>query len=350
MDFEEKIKMFQDVFAPKPKEKILFLIDIPHDTIQDNEAWKDRRIMAQEWYTIFKELGLNTGFSVNWLEYQATGVHNSPIPAEILNTVQKANLAIAMTEYSATSSLLPLCKIPGTITRCASMPGVERRMEKTAFTADYKQVKKIATTIAQMLNDAKGAEILFSTGDKLYVDLRNRIAHADTGDCTQTGQTINFPSGEACKVPYEATDNEININGASETKGHLPVNVNGDILKCVVKNNRIIDIIGQSTKADEMRRFLLENPTRRNLAELGVGCNPKAVITGNVLEDEKVGLHIAYGMSTHLGGKVQSDMHYDICYAKGCPVEGTSMVLLNTDNTKTQIIRKAILRYDLLKN
>jgi len=51
-----------------------------------------------------------------------------------------------------------------------------------------------------------------------------------------------------------------------------------------------------------MRIFFAENDTRRNIAELGIGCNPKAVITGNILEDEKVGLHIAYGMSSHLGG------------------------------------------------
>ncbi len=92
-----------------------------------------------------------------------------------------------------------------------------------------------------------------------------------------------------------------------------------------------------------------ENDTRRNIAELGIGCNPKAVVTGNVLEDEKVGLHIAYGMSTHLGGKVKSDVHSDICYSKGCPVEGTTVNLINGDGSKTEIIRNATLRYNLLR-
>lgn len=349
MKHEEKIKMFKDVFAPKSGEKVLFLVDLPHDHIIDNIAWEDRRTLAHEWYMIFTEMGAKIGFSVKIQEYEATGMSNSTIPNEIINIVRKSNLVIAMTEYSASASLITVCYSENSITRCASMPGVERRMEETAFKADYQQVKKYATTIAKMLNDAIGAEIVFSTGDVLYIDLRNRVGDADTGDCTQTGQFINFPSGEACIVPYEAEKDEIDKFGKSKTQGILPVNFNGELMKYVVKNNRIVDILGDGKKVEEMRIFYAENDTRRNIAELGFGCNPKAVVTGNVLEDEKVGLHIAYGMSTHLGGKVKSDVHDDICYSKGCPVEGSTVNLINEDGSKTEIIRNAMLRYNLLR-
>ena len=89
-------------------------------------------------------------------------------------------------------------------------------------------------------------------------------------------------------------------------------------------------------------RLLIENNTRRNIAELGIGCNPQAVVTGNPLEDEKVGLHIAYGMSTHLGGKIKSDMHYDIIHAKGCPTEGITLTLINKNGTKTELIQNSM--------
>jgi len=346
---EEKIKMLKDVFAPKPGEKVLFLVDVPHDHIMDNTAWKERRTLAQEWYTTFAEMGAKIGFSVNVLEYEATGMPNSTIPNEIINMVRKSNLVIAMTEYSASSSLISVCHSKDSITRCASMPGVERRMEETAFTADYQQVKKYAICIAKMLNDSEGAEIVFSTGDTLSIDLRNRIGNADTGDCTQPGQFINFPSGEACKVPYEAEKDEIDEFGKSKTQGILPVRSHGELMKYVIEENKIVDIIGNGKKADEMRIFYAGNDTRRNIAELGIGCNPKAVVTGNVLEDEKVGLHIAYGMSTHLGGKVKSDVHDDICYSKGCPVEGTTVHFIDRDGSKTEIIRHAKLRYDILR-
>lgn len=346
---EEKIKMFKDVFAPKVGEKVLFLTDIPHRNLEDNDKWADRRKMAKEWYQTFEEMGNETGFSVSWMEYKATGMHNTPIPEEVIEAVRKSDLVIAMTEFSGTSSILPICRAEGSTTRGASMPGVERRMENTAFKANYQDVKKYAIAIEKMLNKAVGAEVLFSTGDSLYIDLRNRIAHADTGDCTEFGQGINFPSGEAYKAPYEAATDEVEEFGKSKTEGIMPVKYDSELVKYIIKSNKIVEIIGEGEKADEMRGFFEEDDTRRNIAELGIGCNPKAVVTGNILEDEKVGLHIAYGMSSHLGGKVKSDMHQDIVYVKGCPVEGITLALINADGSKTELIQNAELRYDILK-
>jgi len=349
MKQEEKIKMFNDVFAPQNGEKVLFLIDQPHDEIIDNNIWKDRREMVKDWINTFKILGTEKGFTVNKLEYKATGVHNSPIPQEVIDNVKKSNLVIAMTEFSATSTLFPLCKSENSNTRCTSMPGVERRMEETAFKADYVEVKRYSHAIEKMLNKTIGAEVLFSTGDKLYIDLRNRVAKSDAGDCTKIGQTINFPSGEGCKPPYEAASDEIDEFGESKTEGIMPVGYSEGIIKFVIKNNKITEVIGDIKKAEEMRKFFEKDETHRNIAELGIGCNPKAVVTGNILEDEKVGgLHIAYGMSSFLGGKIKSDMHQDICYPKGSSVEAKTLTLINIDGSKTELIKDSNLRYEIL--
>ena len=349
MNHEEKIHLFQTVFAPKTGDHVLFLVDIPHHQLTDTPTWKNRRAMAMDWFTIFTEIGATTGFTVHLKEYPATGLPNTPLPEEILHVAKTATLVIAITEYSASSSLIPLCFSKNSQTRCASMPGVERRMEETALRADYAMVKHNATKLAQLLNDAVTAKILFSTSDTLSVDLRHRIAKADTGECTTPGQFINFPSGEACKVPYEAAPDEITIHGKSTTEGTWPVHLKGEPMQWNVKNNQITNIIGNGPQAAEMRQFFKENETRRNLAEFGIGCNPQAVITGNVLEDEKVGLHLAYGMSTHLGGKIKSDTHNDLCYVKGCPVEATSVILHNNDDSHLEIIRDAKLQYELLR-
>ena len=162
-------------------------------------------------------MGGKLGFSVEMLKYNATGLHNTLLSEDILTSARNSDLVIAMTEYSASSSLFNLSNEKNPRVRCASMPTVEKRMEETAFEADYKQVQSYAASIEKILEKANAAEVNFSTGDKLHVDLRNRTAKKEAGDCTKPGQCINFPSGEAWKVPYEAAPDEIDEFGESKT-------------------------------------------------------------------------------------------------------------------------------------
>ena len=55
-------------------------------------------------------------------------------------------------------------------------------------------------------------------------------------------------------------------------------------------------------------------PLARTIAELGIGTNENAEITGNVLEDEKVlgTAHIAFGASAGIGGTVTVPVHLDV--------------------------------------
>jgi hypothetical protein len=168
-------------------------------------------------------LGKERKFFVDLMEYPATGGHGAPIPQKILKLIKEYNLILAMTEYSASSSIGPLCNAPHSKLRCASMPGVEPRMEETAFMADYSLVKKYANGLTALLNKSSGANILFSTGDSLYIDLRNRLAEADDGDCRSSGTFINFPSGESYKSPYEGTLEERAEFGKSKTEGVMPL-------------------------------------------------------------------------------------------------------------------------------
>ena len=50
-----------------------------------------------------------------------------------------------------------------------------------------------------------------------------------------------------------------------------------------------------------------------NVAELGIGTNEKAILTGEVLEDEKIlgTAHVAFGASAAIGGTVQVPVHLD---------------------------------------
>jgi hypothetical protein len=93
---------------------------------------------------------------------------------------------------------------------------------------------------------------------------------------------------------------------------------------------------------------------RRSLAELGLGCNDMAVVTGNILEDEKVmGVHLAAGLNDHIGGTVGVDdfispadaRHQDVVYPFGSDIEVISLVIEYKDGVSEAIIQNG--RYTL---
>jgi aminopeptidase len=349
-------KLLVDVFDPLPGDRVLVLVDIPAGVFADNPAWADRRRMAAEWWAACQQLGAKRGFEVYpLLSYPATGAHSAPLPeygemdgqtVRLEEILAKTSLALALTEYSATAPLVQFtARYPGL--RAASMPMISRGMQQTALAADYGRVAERVQILAARLDRAQGAVVQFSTGQQLYVDLRHRHALADDGQlhADKVGErVINLPGGEAYIAPYEG---EI-AGDPSRTEGAIPILSNGVVVVVQVKENRVVDVEGDSPGAAALRAWFAVDPARCNIAELGLGANDRAVVTGNVLEDEKVfGMHLANGRSEHIGGTVGPDdfqdpaniVHRDIVYAKGGAIEVTSLVLEYEDGSAEQILR-----------
>jgi len=348
-------KLIVDVFDPQPEEKVLVMTDLPHGDLEDYAAWSDRRVMAEEWQAAFKALEGELGIIVSpLLTYEATGAHSGPLPAEgqmdgqsvrLEELLGETNIVVALTEYSATAHLAEYTqRFPDL--RVASMPMVSRSMEQTALAADYAEVARKARLLEAKLDSAEGARVEFSTEDEMYFDLRYREAHADDGQLhadKEGERVINLPSGEAYIAPYEGERE----GDPSQTAGSLPLMLEGELVVGRVQENRIVEVIGDGPQAEDMQGFFSLDEALRNIAELGLGCNESAVVTGNVLEDEKVmGMHWAFGLSEHLGGTVGVDdfsdpglaQHRDWVYPQGGAIEIASLVLEYEDGSSEELI------------
>ncbi len=352
-----------DVFAPQPGETVLIMMDLPHGQRDDHASWIERRAMAEEWREAFVELADELQITVQpVLTYMATGAHNGPLPPSAESDGQEvsfdeimagANIVVAMTEFSATAPLFGFTnKYPKL--RVASMPGVMPRMMDTALAADYALVAERCQLLADRLDRATAANLTFSTGHRLFIDLRNRKAGLDDGRLhpgKRGERVINLPSGEAYIAPYEG---EL-PNQPSETSGQVPVPTNGDSFVIFhIEENRVVAVEGDGPEAEDIRHDFSVDDGRRNLAELGLGCNDMAVVTGNILEDEKVmGVHLAAGLSDHIGGTVGVDdfkspadaSHQDVVYPFGADIEVISLVFEYEDEVSETIIQNG--RYTL---
>jgi hypothetical protein len=334
---------------------VLFLIDEPHEDLPDNESWASRRMMAEDWHAALTDLGQEMGFSVYpMLVYPATGAHNGPLPSvgmmegvEVVleDVLEDKTILLAMTEYSATAPLIKLTE-KYNLLRVASMPMISRSMEQTALAADHTEIARKGRILADKLDKAIGAKLIFSTGHEFYIDLRYRSAELDGGRVHpgQSGiRVINLPTGEAYIAPYEGE-----VPGVpSLTAGTIPLPCGEQVVIVEVFANRVVDVIGEQHCIGDLQEFFDLDETRRNIAELGLGVNDKAVISGNVLEDEKVwGVHLAAGRSEHIGGMVGVDsfshpdhvIHRDVVFPFGGPIEVKDLLLRYDDGTEEAII------------
>lgn len=330
------VKLLRDVFAPEVGEVVTVACDVPRTPEDDTPPWADRRAWAEEWRQAFLQLGRDVGFATNpLLTYPATGANGAPLPergqlgdkpVNLEEVLLSSTLAVFLTQYSATAPLDAITRKKKDF-RAASLPGVERRMTQTALAADYREVVRRCRLLFEALSGAPGLEVVFSTGHVCFFDLRFRQPEVDDGFLPRNKQgdrIINLPSGETFIVPYEGEKPGV----PSQTEGEIPWEEEGELVVFVVKNNRVVQVRGNGPVATRFRQVFAADPARANIAEVAFGCNPRAVVTGNVLEDEKAGFHWAYGRSDHLGGSVgvqafvseKTVLHQDLVYAQGNPI------------------------------
>ncbi len=192
--------------------------------------------------------------------------------------------------------------------RIASMPGITAEMMERALNVDFYKIKRLNETLILKLKGKNKVRVTTKKGTDVEFYLEGRKWKDDTGLYTKKGAFGNLPAGEIFIAPLEGKTNGVIVVDASIGGiGKVDKNVRID-----VKNGYIADVSGGKT-ANAFKK-LLKNKFHKNVAELGIGTNYKAKITGNVLEDEKVAgtCHVAFGNNVHFGGKVDVPFHVDV--------------------------------------
>jgi aminopeptidase len=125
----------------------------------------------------------------------------------------------------------------------------------------------------------------------------------------EPGNMGNLPTGEIWCAPIEdEAEGTIFVNGSIGDLGgvSMPSNIavkEGRIASLESEDNALIAWVKELTSLDDMASVI---------GELGIGLNPKASLTGNLLEDEEAGgtAHIAIGYNEKMpGGKNNSKTH-----------------------------------------
>ena len=192
--------------------------------------------------------------------------------------------------------------------RIATLPGVTEDMLSRLMNADMRVLRRRGAAIAAALRSGEEARITCKHGSDLRLGLEDRVPIADAGVLNAPGAFGNLPCGEAFVAPVEGTgEGTLVVDGSIAGVGLVETPV-----ELTVRGGHLTDATGPEGAA------LLEMLTRHgkdgtNVAELGIGTNEEATLTGNILEDEKIlgTAHVAFGASAAIGGTVQVPVHLD---------------------------------------
>jgi leucyl aminopeptidase (aminopeptidase T) len=195
--------------------------------------------------------------------------------------------------------------------RCATLPGVTEEMLARVMSADMEGLRRKGHAVADALNAASGAQITDANGTELSLDLSGREAIPDAGELTEPGAFGNLPCGEGFISPADG-------RGTLVVDGSLAgIGLAEEPVELVIEGGHLTSARGGQGMAF-MELLTMHGEDGTNVAELGIGTNEKAILTGEILEDEKIlgSCHVAFGASAGIGGTVQVPVHLDCIIMK----------------------------------
>lgn len=238
----------------------------------------------------------------------AAKVHGEEPSDEAADKMLNYDVIIAATTKSLThtNSLKAACEIRA---RAATLPGITEEILERAIPVDYEKMAGDTHKLKDLLDKGKEARVVSDNRTDIIFSIEGREAKAGTGVIRTKGDKGNLPAGEAYIAPVEGSaEGKFVIDGSV-----LDMRVSTPITVLVEKGHGVRITGGR--EADMLREELdkLSHKDAYNIAELGIGTNPKARITGKVLEDEKVKgtAHIALGKNSGFGGHVDIPIHLD---------------------------------------
>ena len=236
--------------------------------------------------------------------------HAAEPPASVAEAMAAADVVLGPTVQSL-SHTAARKRASEAGARIATLPGVTEEMLARVMSADMAELRRRGHAIAERLDGASEATIRCPNGSDLRLSLAGRTAVPDAGELTGRGAFGNLPCGEGFIPPADGNGTLV-IDGSMAGVGKVEHPV-----ELVVEAGHLTSARGGQGMAF-MELLTPHGEDGTNVAELGIGTNEKAILTGNILEDEKIlgTAHVAFGASAAIGGNIQVPVHLDCVLMK----------------------------------
>ena len=259
--------------------------------------------------------------------------------------------------------------------RGAWTPGITVDMMNRTAAIDYKELQQRCSAMDELFKNAVSVRVTAPAGTDLIVPINGRKLMFDDGDFSKPGSGGNIPAGEVFISPVvggsqlKVADGSVleqqsdGCEGTIVYDGSMTFSDGDSILEtpitCKVEGGYVTDITGgaeskrllKTIVEAELRPFVLEKEGKlpegqasvykknaRNIGELGIGLNPAAGITGNMLEDEKAFHTCHFAIGENYDNDAPSLIHLDGV------VRDPTIILTYNDGTSRTILDKGELQ------
>lgn len=227
-------------------------------------------------------------------------------------------------------------------------PGITVDMMNRTAAIDYKEMQERCRKLGELFEGAVSVHVTAPAGTNLLIPINGRKLLNDDGDFSKPGTGGNIPAGEVFISPVvggsqlKAEDGSVfeqqsdGCEGVIVYDGSMTFSDGDSIIEtpitCKVEKGYVTDISGgaearrllKTILEAEVRPFVLEKEGKlpqgqaaiykknaRNIGELGIGLNPAATITGNMLEDEKAFHTCHFAIGENYDNDAPSLIHLD---------------------------------------
>jgi len=263
-------------------------------------------------HAFFKK-GLDLARQVHLVLMPVAKVNGEEPAKTIAEMMTKYDVVVCPTSKSIThtDAKRNACKMGA---RVATLPGITTDVFIRTLQADYSKIAERTFHISRLLEKTEIVHIKTALGTDLSLPISGMAPISSTGLIRDKGKGGNIPSGESFLAPREGeSQGRLVIDASIAGIGMLdsPVTIE-------IKDGFAEKFSGGEQAALFEKQLNAFGQQGFNVAELGIGTNDKAIITGKILEDEKVfgTIHIAFGNNITMGGTCDVGIHVDCVVTK----------------------------------
>jgi len=260
---------------------------------------------------LISDAARRVGCMIDHLTIAPLRMHGQEPPNDIAKAMLESDAIFALTRYSMAHSKARL-NASQRGARYLSLPDYsEEILMSGAMLADFRGLTALAHQLAQALSDGEELRVTTPNGTDLVCMIGGRVGNPAPGWCFGPGTIASPPDAETnIAVVEDGSVGEVIVDGS------IPCPEIGLLeapIRLKIRDGRVTEVSGGRSSELAKRYDMLNDARTRVVAELGIGLNPLAKLSGSMLEDEGClgTVHLGMGSNATIGGENEVPFHLD---------------------------------------